>query len=64
MATAAMNDSWRRVRDQIESIWGDVDFDSKEMKRARGSLERMINLIHQETGETREEIMRKMAAIL
>ena len=64
MATAAMNESWRRFKGQIEKIWDDVDFDSKEMKRARGSLERMINLIHEETGESRDEIRRKMAAVI
>lgn len=64
MATKRMNDSWRRVKAQIESIWEGTEFDDSEMKRARGSLPKMINLIHQKTGESRSEIMQKMGAIL
>ena len=64
MATKAMNESWRRVRDQIKSIWSDADFDDKEMKRARGDMRKMVNLIEDQTGESREEIVRKMSAIL
>ncbi len=63
MATPAMNASWRRVKAQIESIWEGTEFDDKEMKRARGNLNRMINLIHEETGEPRAEILRKMSAV-
>lgn len=64
MATDRMNDSWRRVKVQIESIWDGVDFADTEMKRARGSLPKMVNLIHQKTGEPRGEIIQKMSAIL
>ena len=64
MATPAMNASWRRVKAQIESIWEGTEFDAKEMKRARGNLNKMINLIHEETGEPRSEILRKMSAVL
>ncbi len=64
MATEAMNESWRRVRKQIKSIWSDIDFDDKEMKRARGDMRKMMNLIEDKTGEPRDEIMRKMSAIL
>ena len=64
MATEAMNESWRRVRDQVKSIWNDVDFDDKEMKRARGDMGKMVRLIHDRTGEPREDIFRKMSAIL
>lgn len=64
MATPAMNASWRRVRDQIKALWEDTEFNDKEMKRARGNLNKMVNLIHEKTGESREEIMRKMGAVL
>ena len=64
MATKRMNDSWRQVKNQIQTIWGDVDFEDKEMKRARGSLPKMVNLIHEKTGEPREAIIRKMGAVL
>jgi uncharacterized protein YjbJ (UPF0337 family) len=64
MATEAMNESWRRVRDQIKNIWDDVDWNDKEMKRARGEMNKIVGLIHDKTGESREEIRRKMSAIL
>ena len=64
MATEAMNESWRRIRDQVKSIWSDVDFDDKEMKRARGEMDKLVRLIHDRTGEPPEDIYRKMGAIL
>lgn len=64
MATKRMNESWRRVKRQIETIWEGTEFDDKEMKRARGNLTQMINLIHEKTGEPRNEILNKMSAIL
>lgn len=64
MATRRMNQSWRDVKTQIQNIWSEVDFEDKEMKQARGSLPEMINLIHQKTGESREQILLKMGAVL
>lgn len=64
MATKAMNESWRRVRDQIKSIWSDADFNDKEMKRARGDMRKMVNYIEDQTGESREEIRQKIGSIL
>lgn len=64
MATEAMNESWRRIRDQIKSIWSDVDWNDKEMKRARGEMHKIVGLIHDKTGESREDIRRKMSAII
>lgn len=64
MATEKMNEDWRRIRDQIKEIWGETDFNDKQMKRARGDLEKIMGLIHDKTGESIEEIRRKMSAIL
>lgn len=64
MATKAMNESWRRIRDQIKKIWSDVDWNDKEMKRARGEMKKIVGLIQDKTGESREEIRRKMSAII
>lgn len=64
MATKRMNENWRRVKAQIESLWEGTEFDDTEMKRARGSLPKMVNLIHEKTGESRRDIMQKMGAIL
>ena len=64
MATEKMNQDWRRIRDQIKDIWDEADFDDKQMKRARGDMEKIMGLIHDKTGESIEEIRRKMGAIL
>jgi len=64
MATEKMNEDWRRVRDQIKDIWDETDFDDKQMKRARGDMEKIMGLIHDKTDESIEEIRRKMSAIL
>jgi uncharacterized protein (UPF0335 family) len=64
MATEAMNEEWRRIRDQIKEIWEEADFDDKQMKRARGEMKKIVGLIHDKTGEDPEEIRRKMSAIL
>lgn len=62
--TTQLNDSWTRVRAQIESMWDNVNFDDAEMKKVRGNLGRMINLIQQKTGETPAEIRRKVMTIV
>lgn len=64
MATEAMDESWRRIRDHVKSIWSDVEFNDKEMRRARGEMHKLVRLIHDHTGEPPEEIARKMSAIL
>ena len=64
MATQRMNQSWRQVKAQIRTIWSEVELDDQEMKRARGNLHKMINLIHEKTGEPRDQIMQKMVAVL
>ncbi|PSQ80160.1 MAG: general stress protein CsbD [Bacteroidetes bacterium QS_1_63_11] len=64
MATEKMDEDWRRIRDQIKDIWDETDFDDKQMKRARGELHKIMGLIHDKTGESVEEIRRKMSAIL
>ena len=64
MATKRMNESWRQVKAQIESIWSEAEFGDKEMKKARGDLNKMVNLVHEKTGEPRAEIFRKIAAVI
>ena len=56
MATKRMNEQWRRIRDRIKAVWSDAEFSDKEMKQTRGNLDKMINLIHEKTGDPRSEI--------
>ena len=64
MATPKMNRDWRQVRDRIKQTWSDTEFDDKKMKRTRGSLRQMVNLIHARTDEPRAEIRRKVVAVM
>jgi len=64
MATQSMNDSWARVVDQIKSIWSDQEFGDTEMKKARGKLTVMVDLIHEKTGEPKPDIIQKISAFL
>lgn len=65
MATERMNQSWRRIRDRIRGIWEEEDLGTdKEMKKARGSLRMMVNLVHQKTGEARQSVRRKIIAAM
>ncbi|ACY48550.1 hypothetical protein [Rhodothermus marinus] len=63
MATRQMEESWERTKEQIRIIWGDILSD-QELQKARGDLRAMVALIHEKTGESREEILQKMDAIL
>lgn len=64
MATERMNESWRQVCSQITSIWSDVRFGDKELKQARGNMHKMVQLIHDKTGESKTEIFQKISAII
>ncbi len=63
MATRQMEESWERTKEQIRIIWGDILSD-QELQKARGDLHAMVALLHEKTGESREEILQKMEAIL
>ena len=62
MATERMEESWSRIKTQIQNIWG--EFDEKEMKKARGDLREMVSLIHEKTGEDVQQIIQKINTIV
>ncbi len=62
MGKARMESNWVRVKTQILAVWGDLD--ESDMKKARGDLNKMVNLIHESTGEDRTVIMQKMATLV
>lgn len=62
MSKQRMEQNWQRVMTQILAVWGDLD--EGELKKARGNLGQMVNLIHEKTGEERGIIMRKMATLV
>lgn len=64
MATERMNQSWRNIRDRIKAVWSEVEFKDKNLKKTRGSLRQMVTLIQEKTGEPREDIRRKVVAVM
>ncbi len=64
MATDAMNESWKRVMNQIQTIWTEEEFEEIELKKARGDLRKMVDLIHDRTGEEKLDIMQKISSVL
>ena len=64
MATKRMDEDWGRIRERIKGLWEDVEFKDQNMKKTRGSLRKMVSLIHQKTGDPRAEIRRKVMAVM
>lgn len=62
MGKQRMDQNWQRVKTQINAVWGEID--DQELKKARGSLPKMVNLIHEKTGEDRDIIFQKMSAVI
>jgi hypothetical protein len=62
MATEQMENSWVRIKTQIQTFWG--EFDEKEMKKARGNLPKMVRLIHEKTGEDKNSIIQKISTFI
>ncbi len=64
MATKRMNETWYRIRDRIKEAWSDTEFNDKEMKKTRGNLTKMVNMIHAKTGDPRPEIRQKVVGLI
>ena len=64
MATERMDEQWVRIRDRIKSVWSHAEFDDKEMRKTRGNLTKMVNLIHAQTGDPLPEIRQKVISLI
>jgi hypothetical protein len=64
MATDAMNESWRRILTQIQATWADQDFQDSDLKKGRGNLKKIVELIHEATGDPKAEITQKIISFL
>ncbi len=63
MATPRMDESWNRIKTQIRAIWGDVLTDA-ELDKGRRDLNKLVNIIHDVTGEAPTKIRGQMNAII
>jgi len=64
MATPRMDQRWYRIRDRIKTVYTGADLNDQEMRRARGNLRKMVNLIHEKTGDDPAEIRRTVTALM
>ncbi|MFN3595668.1 MAG: hypothetical protein ACK41D_00180 [Rubricoccaceae bacterium] len=62
MSKQRMEASWQRMVDQILSTWSGLD--ESELKKTRGNLGQLVALIHAQTGEDKQLILRKVSVFL
>ena len=63
MATQRMEENWTRIKMQIRDIWGE-DISDSELDKGRRDLNKMVDIIHKSTGESRTKIRGQMIALL
>ena len=62
MANREMQDSWERVKTNIRSIWGE-ELTDEMLKEGRRDLNKMVDIIHENTGISKSEIRSQMLAL-
>jgi len=45
---------WEQLKGRVKSLWGDITDD--ELTKAQGDYERVLGILHERTGKTREQI--------
>ncbi len=63
MANQRMKDSWARMKNEIRSVWGE-DLDDSTLEKGRRDLNKMVEVIHDNTGNPRAQIRSRMSALL
>lgn len=51
---------WEQLKGKARQLWGQLTDD--ELDRVQGEYEQLVGLIHERTGQTREEIERRLSA--
>ena len=64
MATESMNESWKRILTQIQATWTEQDFQDSDLKKGRGNLKKIVELIHEATGDPKADITQKIISFL
>ena len=62
MSKQRMDQNWERMKEQILAQWDGLD--EGALKKARGNLGKVVDLIAEHTGEARATIMTKMSAFI
>jgi len=45
---------WEQLRGRVKSLWGNIT--DNELTEAEGDYERLLGVLHEKTGKTREQI--------
>jgi len=49
---------WEQLRGRVKAAWGELTDD--DLKKVEGNFERLIGLIEERTGQTREQIEKRL----
>jgi uncharacterized protein YjbJ (UPF0337 family) len=49
---------WDQLKGRVKKLWGDITDD--DLKRVEGNYDRMLGLLEEKTGKTREEIEKRL----
>lgn len=63
MASKRMKESWARMKQGIQDIWGD-DISDEELEAGRKDLNKMVNLISGKTGKSKSQVRSQMMSLL
>ena len=64
MANQRMKDDWKLTQQRIREIWEETEFSDDDFKQGRADLQAMIEVIQEKTGESREEVLSKLEAVI
>ena len=64
MANQRMKDDWKLTQQRIREIWEDTEFSDDDFKQGRADLQAMIGVIQEKTGESRDEVLSKLEAVI
>lgn len=62
MSKKRMDQNWERMKEQINARWAGID--EGELKKARGNLGKVVDLVQAHSGEERASILNKMSAFI
>lgn len=63
MSKQRMQDSWKDMKTHIRAMWGS-ELTDEVLDKGRRDLNKMVDIIHENTGISRAEIRTQMLALL
>ncbi len=63
MANKRMNESWSRMKEGIQDIWGN-EISNEDLEGGRRDLNKMIDIISTKTGKSKSQVRSQMMSLL